>query len=98
MNSFNVKLIINDMCCSKSCEKTIQKETNVTCISQTIQLQSSFTLNVIQVLNNNITVLIQNGSNVILRTIYDNFTSEIQLPCENCQHIISISVDIISKG
>lgn len=96
MNNFNITLNINDICCSKNCTNSVQKEISVTSSTQTINLQCSYILNVIQVSENYITILLQNGSNVVIRDIFSTFTTEILLPCTNCKHIISISTNIIS--
>jgi len=56
-----------------------------------INLQNGYVLNVINVEDNFFTVLIQNGTNVIIRNIYTNTSTSICIPNKCGKHIININ-------
>ena len=91
MDDFNVNLTIEDTvrngCCCSSNTQTIL----ITNSSQTVFLQDCYILNIIFASNDRFTVLIQNGTQVIIRNIFTSFTTDLPLP-SNCKlHLLRIS-------
>ena len=93
MNTFNVDLNIEDCTYSSGCKNCNSTEVNITSTSQTITLQDCYILNVIAASNNSVTVLIQNGFQIIIRTIRE-FSTQICIPTRNCTHIVTLSASI----
>lgn len=93
MNNFNVELNIQDCTFSCNCRNCQSNTVTVTNSSQTISLQNNFILSVIATGNNYVTILIQNGFQVIIRNIR-NFPTQICIPSRNCNHIVTISATI----
>lgn len=91
MNDFNVTIHIEDLFCENCCKELKEKEITVTNTNQTINLQNGYVLNVINVEDNFFTVLIQNGTQVIIRNIYTNSTTSICIPNKCGKHILTIS-------
>lgn len=95
MNNFIVNLNILDECCTKCSTNTLQKEVIVTSTTQTIDLQGCYILNVIDVGANFVKVIIQNGTNVIIRTVFTTYAMQVSLPSScNTTHVITISATI----
>lgn len=94
MNNFPVTLNITDMLCNKCFKETLSKELIVSDPSQTIALQEDYILNVLTVSDTFVTVIIQNGFNVIIRRIFTIYPLQISLPSKCNQHILTISVTI----
>ena len=90
MNNFNVELNIQDCTFSCNCRNCQSNTVTVTNSSQTISLQNNFILSVIATGNNFVTILIQNGFQVIIRNIR-NFPTKICIPSRNCTHIVTVS-------
>ncbi|MEG1009437.1 MAG: hypothetical protein RSE41_08910 [Clostridia bacterium] len=92
----NINLKIIDTICSKCCKEILNKEVIITNNNETVQLQCSYTLNVIEVTDNSITVLLQNGSFVLVRNVY-SYPFIISLPTDKCStHIINITYTKLS--
>lgn len=95
MNNFIVNLNICDECCTKCNTKTSNQSLSVTSVNQTIDLQGAYILNVIEVGPNFIKVIIQNGINVIIRSVFTTFPTIISLPNDSCfRHVVTIFVQI----
>lgn len=90
-NDFNVTLNIEDIFCGNCCKDVKEKEVIVTNTNQTVNLQNGFVLNVINVEENFFTVLIQNGTQVIIRNIYTNAVTSICIPNKCGKHILNIT-------
>lgn len=97
MDNFNVNLTIEDTLSDGCCNNTNQKTILITSTSQTVRLQECYILNIIAARSNMFTVLIQNGTQVIVRNIYTNFTTDICLPSNCKRHLLSISGTTIPK-
>lgn len=95
MNNFIVNLNIVDECCTKCGNNTLTRDVTVTSPSQTISLQGCYILNVIEVGTNFTKVIIQNGINVIIRTVFTTFPMIISLP-NDCQfkHVVTVTAEI----
>lgn len=93
MSNFNVELNIKDCTFSCNCRNCDSNTVTVTSSSQTISLQNNFLLNVIATGSNFVTILIQNGFQVIIRNIR-NFPTQICIPSRNCTHIVTVSATI----
>lgn len=93
MNTFNVDLNIEDCTYSAGCKNCNSSEVNITSTAQSITLQDCYILNVIAANNNSVTVLIQNGFQIIIRTIRD-YSTQICIPTRNCTHIVTLSASI----
>lgn len=95
MNNFIVNLNICDECCTKCSTKTSSQSLTVTSVTQTIDLQGAYILNVIEVGPNYVKVIIQNGINVIIRSVFTTFPTIISLPNDCCfKHVITIFAQI----
>lgn len=93
--NFSICLNLKDILICNCLKNTNNSNIGVTSTSQTIELQNGFTLNVISVNENSATILIQNGTQVIIRTIYTNYSMNINIPTGdpcNSRHILCISV------
>jgi hypothetical protein len=95
MNNFAINLNICDECCTKCGTNTLNKVVSVTSSRQTIELQGNYILNIIEAGPNFARVLIQNGINVIIRSVFTTFPLVISLP-NNCKfrHVITIFIEI----
>ena len=93
MNTFNVDLNIQDCTYSCGCKNCNSSDVNITSSAQTITLQNCYILNVIAASNNSVTVLIQNGFQIIIRNIRD-FETSICITTRNCTHIVTLSATI----
>ncbi len=93
MNTFNIDLNIEDCTYSCNCKNCNSCKTTFTNSSQTITLQNGYILNVISVNENYVTVLIQNGFQVIIRNVR-NFPMQICIPTKNCTHIVTLCATI----
>ncbi len=95
MTDFSVDLDIIDLCCSKGFNNKIQKSLTITDTQTTLLLQCNYTLNVINITEEYITILIQDGINVIVSNVYTTFTSEICITsCKNISHTLFVSCSI----
>ena len=90
MQNFNINLNVRDTLICNCCKQIYERDINVTSTSQTITLLNGYILSVISVTDNRCTVLIQNGSYVTIRNIY-NFETQICLQSSNCNHILALS-------
>ncbi len=98
MEDFNVVVniceCIIDNCC---CKNTSEREVTVTNTSQQIMLCDNFVINIVRVSETFFTILIQNGTQIIIRNIFTSYPMSICLPASNCtKHIIKIGGNIIS--
>lgn len=91
MDNFTVNLTIEDIFCGNCCKEVKERNVIITSTNQTVTLQCNYILNVIFVSSSYFTVLIQNGTQVIIRNIYTNFTSSICLPNQCGKHFVNIS-------
>ncbi len=94
MNNFDVTLNIEDLFCGNCCKNVNQREVIVTSTNQTVGLQNGYVLNVINVNDNYVTLLIQNGTEVIIRNIYTNASTSICIPNKCGKHILTISANV----
>ena len=95
MNTFNVNLNICECIYCNNCKECHEREVNVTNSTQTIRLKCGFLLNVIAVNGNVVTVLIQNGFQVIIRNIR-NFQTQLCIPNNSCTQILTLCANVIS--
>ena len=93
MVNFNVILNIQDCTYSCNCKNCNSNLVTLTSSAQTINLQNGYILNVIATGQNYVTVLIQNGFQVIIRNIRD-YETKICIPTRNCTHVVTISATI----
>ncbi len=87
----NLNLDINDMCCSNCFKNAVNTNITINDTTTTIELQGNYTLNVIQISNTQATILIQNGSYVIIRIIPFNTETSILIPSK-CSHIVTLTI------
>lgn len=97
MDTYNVNLTVEDTLINGCCKNTEKKNILITSPSQTVSLQDCYIINVVFITNNMFTVLIQNGIQVIARNIYTSFTTDICLPSNCKQHLLSISGTVVPK-
>ena len=97
MDDFNVNITITDTINNGCCNNTVQKTVIISSSAQTIALQNCYILNVIAISQNMFTVLIQNGTQVIVRNIYTNFITDLPLPSNCKRHLLSISGVVVPK-
>jgi len=97
MDNYNVNLTIEDTLCDNCCKNTNKKTILITSTSQTVSLQNCYILNVIAATENMFTVLIQNGTQVIVRNIYTSFSTDMCLPSNCKRHILNISGTVEQK-
>lgn len=81
--NFSICLTLKDTLICNCLRNTNNSNIEVTSTSQTIELQNGYTLNVVAVSENSVTILIQNGTQVIIRTIYTNYNMNINIPTGN---------------
>lgn len=95
MNNFIVNLNILDECCTKCSTNTVQKDVIIRSTNQTIDLQGCYILNVIEVGTNFVKVIIQNGIQVFIRTVFTTYPMQVSLPTDcNSKHVITINAEI----
>lgn len=97
MNDFNVLLNVVECCVDEcGCKHTFEREITVTSVTQTINLFNGYTLNIVKVTDTYFTVLVQNGTQIVLRNIYTNYPTTIILPDTNCCHSLAINGTVVS--
>lgn len=98
MDTYNVNLTVEDSLTDCSCFKNTEKKSlTITSTSQTICLQDNYILNIVSATSDMFTVLIQNGTQVIVRNIYTTFTTELCLPSNCKRHLVSICGNVVAK-
>lgn len=95
-NTFDVTINIEDIFCGNCCKDIKEKEITVNSTNQTISLQNGYVLNIISVEDEFFTVLIQNGTQVIIRNIFTNACCSICIPNRSGKHILNISGTVTS--
>ncbi len=97
MDNFNVNLTIKDACCS-NCFKCVNERTLSIFDSTTlIALQDGFSLRIISVTNNRVTIEVRKSFVHFIRFAYLNVSTNICLPCSNCckEHVLTIKINNI---
>lgn len=89
----NVSLIINDTYCTKCSKTSREKNVPINSRDTSIELQNNYFLNVLNVIDNRITIIIQNGNCVIIRIILAGVKTSILIPSK-CSHIVTITANI----
>lgn len=91
MDTYNVNITVEDSLTDCSCFRNTEKKSlTVTRTSETICLQENYILNIVSASENMFTVLIQNGTQVIVRNIYTTFATELCLPSNCKKHLLCI--------
>ncbi len=85
----NITLNVIDTCCSNCYKNTNERTMTFKDQSDTLNLQGNFTLNVLSTSPSHYTILIQNGSYIIIRNVLNNVQTSIIVP-SNCSHIVTI--------
>lgn len=92
MNTFNVLLTLIecnvDECC---CKHVYERDITVVSSNQIINLFNGYILNIVRVTDTYFTVLMQNGTQVVVRNVYTSFPTSLTLPDTNCCHTVTIS-------
>ena len=97
MDGFIVNITIEDCVrdnCSSCCR---QKMLTITNTNQTIELQCGYVVNIIQANSRYFTVLIQNGTETIIRQIFTTFETQICLPNRCKHHLLTISGSVTNN-